>query len=152
MVAPSSAIPRRPPAKPWTAARACAIAAQHAPLAQLDRATASGAVGHRFESCGARRSEDAENEIGAREADHNRITFEEAKALLEAARAGEKIPVGRARDFARAVLELDELGRLALAVLDGGLFVGSRVVELAEAFLEAESTLEADNEPEEAVS
>jgi hypothetical protein len=34
------------------------------------------------------------------------------------------------------VVELDELGRAALAVLDGGLFVGTRVVELAEAYLE----------------
>jgi hypothetical protein len=34
------------------------------------------------------------------------------------------------------VLELDALGRLALAVLDGGLFVGTRVVELAAAYLE----------------
>jgi hypothetical protein len=34
------------------------------------------------------------------------------------------------------VLELDELGRAALAVLGGGLFVGTRVVELAEAYLE----------------
>ena len=33
------------------------------------------------------------------------------------------------------MLELDELGRLALAVLDGGLLTGSRGVELAEAFL-----------------
>jgi hypothetical protein len=35
------------------------------------------------------------------------------------------------------VLELDDVGRLALAVLDGGLFAGSRVVELAAAYLEA---------------
>ena len=54
------------------------------------------------------------------------------------------------------MLELDELGRLALAVLDGGLFVGSRVVELAEAYLEAgdeaEAPPEAEDEPGEAVS
>lgn len=103
-----------------------------------------------------RQDEDAEFEIGAAEADHNRITFEEAKALLEAARAGEKIPAERARDFARAVLELDELGRLALAVLDGELFVGSRVVELAEAFIEAgneaEGAPKADDDPGDAVS
>jgi len=80
-------------------------------------------------------SKDAESAIGGAEADHKRITIEEATALLEAARAGEKIAAERARDFARAVLELDELGRLALAVLDGGLFMGSRVVDLAAAFL-----------------
>jgi hypothetical protein len=54
------------------------------------------------------------------------------------------------------VLELDEVGRLALAVLDGGLFTGSRVVELAEAFLEdadrAESAAEGNDEHGEAVS
>jgi hypothetical protein len=97
------------------------------------------------------RSEDAENAIGGREADHNRITFEEAKALLEAARAGEKIPAERARDFARAVLQLDDLGRLALAVIDGGLFVGTRVVELAAAYLEgadeADDASHGDPEP-----
>jgi len=116
----------------------------------------SGAVGQWFESTGAHCSEDAENAIRAAEADHNRITFEEAKALLEAARAGEKISAERARDFARAVLELDELGRLALAVLDGGLFVGSRVVELADAYLadasEADDATEGDAGPGEAVS
>jgi hypothetical protein len=47
----------------------------------------------------------------------------EAEALIEAARSGATIDVERARAFARAVLELDEIGRLALAVLDGGLFV-----------------------------
>jgi len=49
------------------------------------------------------------------------------------------------------VLELNELGRLALAVLDGGLFTGSRVVEPAEAFLvganEAEDASQGDAEP-----
>ncbi|HEU4582561.1 MAG TPA: hypothetical protein VFS67_30100 [Polyangiaceae bacterium] len=45
------------------------------------------------------------------------------------------MPVERARQFARAVLELDSIGRLALAVLDGGLFTGARLVELAEAVL-----------------
>ena len=107
-----------------------------APVAQLDRATASGAVGQRFESFRARCSNSAGFEDGAVGADHKRITSEEAVALLEAAAAGDKISAERAREFARAVLELDELGRAALAVLDGGLFVGTRVVELAEAYLE----------------
>jgi hypothetical protein len=129
---------------------------ENAPLAQLDRATASGAVGQWFESTGARRIKDAESANAALEADHNRITSEEASALLEAARAGEKIATERARDFARAVLELDEIGRLALAVLDGGLFVGSRVVELASAYLavveDADGTLQSDAEAGEAAS
>ena len=77
-------------------------------------------------------------------------------ALLEAASAGEKISTERAREFARAVLELDELGRIALAVLDGGLFVGTRVVELAAAYLagtdEADDAQEDDAEPGEAAS
>ncbi|HWP08964.1 MAG TPA: hypothetical protein VNN72_24640 [Polyangiaceae bacterium] len=34
------------------------------------------------------------------------------------------------------MLQLDELGRMALAVLDGGLFVGTRLLELAAAYLE----------------
>jgi hypothetical protein len=48
------------------------------------------------------------------------------------------VPVERARQFARAVLELDPVGRLALAVLDGGLFTGARLVELAEAVASAQ--------------
>ena len=55
------------------------------------------------------------------------------------------------------MLELDELGRAALAVLDGGLFVGTRVVELAEAYLkraddEANGTAEDDDEGGEVAS
>jgi hypothetical protein len=44
--------------------------------------------------------------------------------------------VERAEAFARAVLELDPIARLALAVLDGGLFTGTRLVELAGAVLQ----------------
>jgi len=103
-----------------------------------------------------RRTKEAESANAALEADHNRITIEEASALLEAARAGEKIAAERARDFARAVLELDEIGRLALAVLDGGLFMGSRVVELAAAYLarvgEVSDTSQGDVEPGEVAS
>ncbi len=126
--------------------------ARHRPLAQLDRATASGAVGQWFESTGARRTKEAESANAALEADHNRITIEEATALLEAARTGEKIAAERARDFARAVLELDEIGRLALAVLDGGLFMGSRVVDLASAYLAVSDASEGDTEPGEVAS
>jgi hypothetical protein len=50
------------------------------------------------------------------------------------------------------VLELDELGRLALAVLDGGLFTGTRVVDLAAAYLDRAGADEAEpaDEPKEA--
>jgi hypothetical protein len=123
-----------------------------APLAQLDRATASGAVGQWFESTGVRRIKEAESANAALAADHNRITIEEATALLEAARTGEKIAAERARDFARAVLELEKVGRLALAVLDGGLFMGSRVVDLASAYLAVSDTSEGDMEPGEEAS
>ena len=54
------------------------------------------------------------------------------------------------------MLELDETGRLALAVLDGGLFMGSRVVDLASAYLagveEADGTLQGDAEAGEVAS
>jgi len=46
----------------------------------------------------------------------------------------------RAERFARAVLEATDVGRVALAVLDGGLFAGSRLVELATRVLEARSS------------
>ena len=56
-----------------------------------------------------RRTKEAESANAALAADHNRITIEEATALLEAASAGEKIAAERERDFARAVLERDEM-------------------------------------------
>ncbi len=52
-------------------------------------------------------------------------------ALLAFAREGVGVPRERAEAFARAVLDLDDASRLALAVLDGGLFAGARLVELA---------------------
>jgi hypothetical protein len=55
----------------------------------------------------------------------------EARALLGAAERREAVSVERARAFARACLEMTELGRAAMAVLDGGVFAGARVVELA---------------------
>ena len=66
------------------------------------------------------------------------ITRAEAVAILEAVRDGESVSAVRAREFARAVLELAPVGRLALTVLDGGLFVSTRLVELTEAFLSTE--------------
>ena len=62
----------------------------------------------------------------------------------------------RARDFAPAVLGLDEIGRLALAVLDRGLFLGSRVVDLVSVYLrgveEADGALQGDAGSGEAAS
>ena len=56
----------------------------------------------------------------------------EALALLEAASGQRAVSAARARAFARACIERDALGRAALAVLDGGAFAGTRLVELAE--------------------
>jgi hypothetical protein len=54
------------------------------------------------------------------------------------------------------VLELHEVGRLTLAVLDGGLFTGSRVVDLATAYLtgteETDDAQQGDAEPGEVAS
>ena len=55
----------------------------------------------------------------------------EAQALLDAAANREEVSGERLRAFARACLELSEPGRLALAVLDGGLFASRRALELA---------------------
>jgi hypothetical protein len=66
----------------------------------------------------------------------------EARALLEAASSRHPVEVQRLRAFARAFLDADELGQLALAVLDGGLFAGRRALELAAAVVEAETDAE----------
>jgi hypothetical protein len=55
----------------------------------------------------------------------------EAAALLEAAAGQQAAEPGRLVAFARAYLELTEEGRLALAVLDGGVFAPRRALELA---------------------
>jgi len=55
----------------------------------------------------------------------------EARALLEAAQRRESVERVRLVAFARACLELNETGRLALAVLDGGVFAPRRALELA---------------------
>ena len=60
---------------------------------------------------------------------------EEAQALLMAATRREAVPLGRLVAFARAVLQEDVVGRLALAVFDGGPFVGRRALELASTVL-----------------
>jgi hypothetical protein len=55
----------------------------------------------------------------------------EARALLDAARLKEDVDRARIVAFARACLEISEAGRLALAVLDGGVFAPRRALELA---------------------
>ena len=55
--------------------------------------------------------------------------------MLKLAKDGKGVDAGRAERFARGVLEATELGRMALAVLDGGLFAGATLVELAERVL-----------------
>ena len=55
----------------------------------------------------------------------------EAQAILDAAASEQDIEGARLIAFARACLEGSETGRLALAVLDGGLFAPRRALELA---------------------
>lgn len=56
----------------------------------------------------------------------------EARVLLTAAANGIPVEPERMQAFARAYLEVSEVGRLALAVLDGGLFAPRRALELAQ--------------------
>jgi hypothetical protein len=55
----------------------------------------------------------------------------EARGLLEAAHRRESVERARVVAFARACLEVTEAGRLALSVLDGGVFAPRRALELA---------------------
>ena len=55
----------------------------------------------------------------------------EARSLLMAATSGIPVEPERMRTFARACLEVSDVGRLALAVLDGGVFAPRRALELA---------------------
>jgi hypothetical protein len=55
----------------------------------------------------------------------------EARSLLMAAASGIPVEPERMQAFARACLEVSEVGRLALAVLDGGVFAPRRALELA---------------------
>jgi hypothetical protein len=59
----------------------------------------------------------------------------EAEALLKA--AANRAPIASARmiAFARTCLEGSAVGRLALAVLDGGVFAPRRAIELAKVVL-----------------
>jgi hypothetical protein len=63
------------------------------------------------------------------------ILRREAVAILAAAKRGEGVSAECAQSFARAVMQLSDVGRVALAVLDGGLFTGARLVELADLVL-----------------
>lgn len=60
------------------------------------------------------------------------VLVAEARALLAAAERREGVSLERARAFARACVEMTEMGRAAMAVMDGGVFAGARLVELAE--------------------
>jgi hypothetical protein len=60
---------------------------------------------------------------------------DEAAAILQEARDGRSVSGEQARAFARACIEADEIGRVALAVIDGGVFAGTRLVALAERVL-----------------
>jgi integrase len=57
----------------------------------------------------------------------------EAVALLGVAAGGAPVPEERIRAFARAVIELTPVTRMALAVLDGGPYAPRRAIELAQA-------------------
>lgn len=62
----------------------------------------------------------------------NRMLANEAREILTAIRDGKPVSAERARRFARAWIEMQPMGALVLGVLDGGLFAGARLVELAE--------------------
>src|SRR5690606_21103140 len=65
-------------------------------------------------------------------------TRAEAVAVLAAAATGEPVDEARVRALALAAIALTPLGRLALAVLEGGEFAPRRTVELARALAELE--------------
>jgi hypothetical protein len=65
----------------------------------------------------------------------DRILANEAREILKAIRDGKPVSSERARQFARGWIEMQPLGALALGALDGGLFAGARLAELAEKLL-----------------
>jgi integrase len=67
------------------------------------------------------------------QSDHITALRIEAVALLGVASDGTPVPEERIRSFARAVIELTPVTRLALAVLDGGPYAPRRALELAQA-------------------
>ena len=114
-----------------------------APLAQLDRATASGAVGQRFESSVARPVEQGVSEIGL----ERRGSFVAAAQglLLAPGRGSGRGCLEHGKALATSVLE-DRRNVLAKAVLEGGPFAIRRAEELTELVLDGES------DPEEQVT
>jgi hypothetical protein len=71
----------------------------------------------------------------------------EAQSLLASAAQREPAELARLQGFARACLEMTDVGRLALAVLDGGLFAPRRALELAEHIMAATAQVAAACDP-----
>jgi hypothetical protein len=71
----------------------------------------------------------------------------EAQSLLGSAAQREPAELARLQGFARACLELTDVGRLALAVLDGGLFAPRRALELAEHIMAATGEAASESRP-----
>jgi len=67
----------------------------------------------------------------------------EAASLLGAAATNTHVEYSRLRSLARAALELTDLGRLALGVLDGGAFASARALELARLIVAATNITDA---------
>lgn len=63
----------------------------------------------------------------------------EAVAILAAAAAGEEVTEARVRTLALVAIALNPIGRLALAVLEGGEFAPRRVIELARMLADGQS-------------
>src|SRR5690606_35263390 len=68
----------------------------------------------------------------------------EAIAILAAAAAGEAVDEDRVKGLALAAIALTPLGRLALAVLEGGEFASRRTAELARMLADSEVTAGAE--------
>jgi hypothetical protein len=76
----------------------------------------------------------------------------EAQALLGSAAERQAAELARLQGFARACLELTDVGRLALAVLDGVLFAPRRALELAEHIMAATTEVASASEARAAVA
>lgn len=75
------------------------------------------------------------------ESDARTALSDRAKTLLHAAASGQHVDNSELYDFARAALSTTEIGRIALAVLDGGAFSRARAVELARMLAEPSERL-----------
>jgi hypothetical protein len=71
----------------------------------------------------------------------------EAQSLLASAAERQPAELARLQGFARACLEMTDVGRLALAVLDSGLFAPRRALELAEHIMAATADVAIAGEP-----